>query len=189
VTYYDVLGVSHDATPTAIRRAYVTLARQHHPDQHADAAPAVRSANERAMQAINEAWSVLSDPAARRRYDERVLDDRDDVETRGRERRARHEADERARAAWRPYIDDGDDIDPRLLEDEPSGVVVTRRRQFITVLPTLAFFAGVALVLFGLVINLLAVAILGIGTIVFAALGFLLLPLFALSASARNDRR
>jgi hypothetical protein len=191
VTYYDVLGVSRDATPTVIRHAYVTLARQYHPDQHADAAPSVRSANERAMQAVNEAWSVLSDPVARRRYDERELADRDDSAARDRARRARHAEDERARAEWRPFHDDedADDLDPRLLDDDPGDVVVTRGRQFVTVLPTLSFFAGVGLVALGLVINLLPLSALGIGVVVLSALGFLLLPLFALSASARNDRR
>jgi hypothetical protein len=39
------------------------------------------------------------------------------------------------------------------------------------------------------VINLLPVSLLGLVAIVASALGFLVLPLLALSASARNDRR
>jgi DnaJ domain len=187
VTFYDVLGVASDASPAAIRRAYVTLARQYHPDFHTTASAEVHAANERAMQAVNEAWTVLSDPVARRRYDDRYLTTgagRDNA------RRTRAEADDRARAEWRPFDDeDDDDIDPRLLDDEPSAVVVTRRRQFVVVLPTVAFLVGVLLAILGLVINVLPLSLLGVVTVVGAGLGFVVLPLLALSASARNDRR
>ena len=94
-------------------------------------------------------------------------------------------------ASWRPFDFDEDDdvIDPRLLEDEPDQVVVSRGRQFVMVLPTLLFLAGVALVVFGLVINLLPVSGLGVALVVVSAVAFFVLPLLALSASARNDRR
>jgi hypothetical protein len=42
---------------------------------------------------------------------------------------------------------------------------------------------------FGLVINLLPVSGLGVVLIVLSAVAFFVLPLLALSASARNDRR
>jgi hypothetical protein len=186
VTFYDVLGVAPDASPAAIRRAYVALARRYHPDFHTNATAGVRAANEKAMQAVNEAWTVLSDPAARRRYDERYLrPSGSDADA----RRARAEEDAHARAAWRPFDDDDGDIDPRLLDDEPTRVVVSRRRQIVTVLPTVVFFVGVLLTLVGFVVNLLPLAALGIVAIVGSALGFFVLPLLALSASARNDRR
>jgi hypothetical protein len=188
VSYYDVLGVAPDASAATIRRAYVDLARRYHPDYHTTAAPAVRAANERAMQAVNEAWSVLSDPAERQRYDERRRSATDDPGFAD-ARRMRAEADARERAAWRPFDDDDDEIDPRLLDDEPTSVVVTRRRQFVTVLPTVLFLAGVLTVILAFVINLLPLALLGLAGIAAAAVGFVVLPLLALSASARNDRR
>src|SRR5207248_1939049 len=49
-----------------VRRAYLDRARQLHPDT-------ARDADERQMQAVNEAWFVLRDPARRARYD-RELD-------------------------------------------------------------------------------------------------------------------
>jgi hypothetical protein len=188
VTYYDVLGVPRDASPTVIKRAYVELARRHHPDFHTTDPVGVRAANEKAMQAVNEAWSVLSDPVARRRYDERLSDGADDGAPHD-HRRTRAEEDARARAAWRPFDEGDDDIDPRLLEDEPTHVVVTRRRQLVTVAPAITFFGGVFTAIIGLVINVLPLAVLGIAAVVVAALGFVVLPLLALSASARNDRR
>jgi curved DNA-binding protein len=61
--YYEVLGVSRDASADDIQRAYRTLARRHHPDVNKDPA-----AEER-FKEINEAYQVLKDPQTRRRYD------------------------------------------------------------------------------------------------------------------------
>lgn len=62
--YYDVLGVTRDASPDAIKRAYRTLARKHHPDVAEDKAGA-----EHHFKEINEAYEVLSDPRKRAQYD------------------------------------------------------------------------------------------------------------------------
>ena len=61
---YAVLGVPYDASPDAVRRAYRTLARRHHPDTNAGSVVA-----ERRFQKIGEAYAVLSDPGQRREYD------------------------------------------------------------------------------------------------------------------------
>jgi curved DNA-binding protein CbpA len=184
VSHYDVLGVARDASPETIRRAYVALARQYHPDFHTTASVEVREANQRAMQAVNQAWTVLSDPTLRRRYDDRFGQGTSDED-----RRARDAADQAERAAWRPFDDDDGEFDPRLLDDEPARVVVSRRQQMATVAPTVLFFAGLGSIAVGLVVNLLPLAALGAVFVLLAALGFLVLPLLALSASVRNDRR
>jgi len=64
-THYDVLGVRSDATPDEIRRAYLRLARELHPDRN----PNDGSADELAMRDVNEAWRVLRDRASRDAYD------------------------------------------------------------------------------------------------------------------------
>jgi curved DNA-binding protein CbpA len=64
---YAVLGISRDATPLQVARAHRRLAKRHHPDLHADEAERERAADR--MRRINEAWSVLSDPASRAAYD------------------------------------------------------------------------------------------------------------------------
>jgi hypothetical protein len=69
VTHYDVLGVAPDAPLDEIKRAYYDRARLYHPDAHASSSPAVRAEAERTMQALNTSWSVLREPARRRRYD------------------------------------------------------------------------------------------------------------------------
>ncbi len=63
--YYETLGVSRDATPEQIRKAYRTLARKHHPDVN----PNDSSAEEK-FKHINEAYEVLKDPEKRKRYDQ-----------------------------------------------------------------------------------------------------------------------
>jgi curved DNA-binding protein len=61
--YYEVLGVSRDASADDIQRAYRTLARRHHPDVNKDPSA------EELFKEINEAYQVLKDPGTRRRYD------------------------------------------------------------------------------------------------------------------------
>jgi len=61
--YYEVLGVSRDADRDEVQQAYRRLARKNHPDVNKDP-----GAEER-FKEINEAYSVLSDPELRKRYD------------------------------------------------------------------------------------------------------------------------
>lgn len=61
--FYEVLGVARTADQDEIQRAYRTLARKYHPDVNKDP-----QAEER-FKEINEAFSVLSDPEQRTRYD------------------------------------------------------------------------------------------------------------------------
>jgi curved DNA-binding protein CbpA len=65
--HYGVLGVPRDASAPDIRRAYRRAARRHHPDLNRDPGGPERFA------AAARAYQVLSDPAARARYDERSL--------------------------------------------------------------------------------------------------------------------
>lgn len=64
---YATLGVPRDATPLQVARAHRRLAKRHHPDLEAD--DARRSDAAERMRRINEAWALLSDPAARADYD------------------------------------------------------------------------------------------------------------------------
>jgi len=62
--YYEVLGVSREASDAQIKNAYRSLARQYHPDVAKD-----KTVAERRFKEINEANEVLSDPEKRRKYD------------------------------------------------------------------------------------------------------------------------
>lgn len=62
--YYQVLGISKDASADDIKKAYRKLARKYHPDLN----PGDKNAEAR-FKEINEAQEVLSDPEKRTKYD------------------------------------------------------------------------------------------------------------------------
>ena len=62
--HYAALGVTRDAGPDEIKRAYRQLAREYHPDANSDDPTA-----EERFKEISHAYEVLSDPAKRRNYD------------------------------------------------------------------------------------------------------------------------
>lgn len=59
-TFYEVLGITPDASAAEIKAAYRRLSRQVHPD---------RGGSEPLFRAVNEAYAVLSDPSRRGDYD------------------------------------------------------------------------------------------------------------------------
>ena len=79
--YYEVLGVSQDASEADIKKAYRRIAMKHHPDRNPDDEGA-----EEKFKEANEAFEVLSDGQKRGRY-------------RSEERRVGKEC----RSRWSPY--------------------------------------------------------------------------------------
>jgi molecular chaperone DnaJ len=63
--YYEVLGVTKDASQDEIKKAYRQLARANHPDANPEDAQA-----ERRFKEVGEAYAILSDESKRREYDE-----------------------------------------------------------------------------------------------------------------------
>lgn len=62
--YYEILGVSKDATQDDIKKAYRTLVKKYHPDLHPNDTQCAEKFKE-----INEANEVLSDEKKRKNYD------------------------------------------------------------------------------------------------------------------------
>ena len=68
--YYTILGVPRNATPDEIKKAYRRLAMKYHPDHNPGDPLATKQ-----FQKIQEAYSILSDPAKRTAYDWDMPDD------------------------------------------------------------------------------------------------------------------
>lgn len=63
--YYEVLGVDKGADEGSIKKAYRNLAKKYHPDMNPGNAEA-----EQKFKEVNEAYSVLSDPDKKAKYDQ-----------------------------------------------------------------------------------------------------------------------
>lgn len=63
-TFYDVLGVSKDASDKEIKTAFRKLAQKHHPDAGGDEAK---------FKEISEAYDTLSNPEKRKEYDQMLM--------------------------------------------------------------------------------------------------------------------
>lgn len=63
--FYDILGVSKDASDAELKKAYRRLAMKHHPDRNPDD----ESAQEKFKEA-KEAYEILKDPQKRKMYDQ-----------------------------------------------------------------------------------------------------------------------
>ena len=67
--YYDILGISPDATENQIKKGYYKAARQWHPDKNQSDPQA-----EEKFKLVSDAYKCLSDPEKRKIYDERGKD-------------------------------------------------------------------------------------------------------------------
>jgi curved DNA-binding protein CbpA len=167
MTHYEVLEVA-PGTPTAeIRRAYLRLARAHHPDRG--------SRDPERMRQINAAWAVLGDDARRAAYDAELAAP---SPTASSSAPTWTGAEDR----WDPAdLDDLADLD----DDRPIGTPAPR---WLAMLPVGTLAASVATVALGSLLR--QPAVLGAAAAMFAAsvVLFLILPFIALTAARRADR-
>jgi len=182
-SHYAVLGVARTASPAEVRKAYLRLAREHHPDFHTNALASTRAANEREMQRINEAWEVLGDPVRREAYDDqRTWEARSGSGSTRQRGRAPGAAD----YDFTP-VDDGPDVDyAALLDDTPvEGTAVSRAAQIV---PVALFLGGSAIFAVGAVVQLAVLVALGVILAVLGVVGFIATPALAIAKSWQAER-
>lgn len=176
MTHYEVLGVAPSASADEVRRAYLALARRHHPDFHGADAPRDQEQARRRMQEVNAAWHVLGDAGRRRAYDESLRP--------------------ASATGWRPIDpDDDDDLDDLGL---PADRVAARlpedlagpgeaRHRWLAVAPAALMLAAVLCGVVGMVTAVLPLVALG-GGLALVSLGlFVLAPIVVMSESARRS--
>lgn len=66
-TYYEILGVSHDAVEGEIRRGYRRAVQEHHPDHNPSGAKSQKRIRE-----LNTARETLLNSALREKYDAKL---------------------------------------------------------------------------------------------------------------------
>ena len=67
--YYDILGVSPDASASEIKKAFRKAALLWHPDKHSTSTPEEKEEAEEMFKKVGKAYEVLSDPEKRQTYD------------------------------------------------------------------------------------------------------------------------
>src|SRR3990172_3421936 len=63
--YYQVLGISKEASDAEIKKSYRKLALQHHPDRNKG-----NKVSEEKFKEVTKAYEVLSDPQKKQTYDQ-----------------------------------------------------------------------------------------------------------------------
>lgn len=67
--YYKILGIAKNATDDEIKKAYRKRALMHHPDRHSNGTDEEKKDQEKKFKEVGEAYTVLSDPVKKSRYD------------------------------------------------------------------------------------------------------------------------
>lgn len=154
--HYEVLGVAPGADAAEVRRAYLRLARAHHPDRS--------GGDVDRMQAVNAAWAVLGDPVRRRQYDLDL----------GLGRAAPDPPPSPDRPDWADLED-----------DEPVRVTIVLPRA-VTMLPMGLFGVAVVSGMGGVLLRVPALLGLALMAFVLSVMFFIASPFLALYASRRT---
>jgi curved DNA-binding protein CbpA len=188
VDHYRALGVARDASAADIRRAYLRLARRFHPDRQATIDVLDRDAAERRMREVNEAWSVLSDPARRSAYDRTLTGAAASPGA-----PPRPDVVHRPSSQFRPFFDSDEDDDDSW-RYEPDPVASSARGRAVAVIPVSLLGIGFVALAVGLVVRADRIVAVALMCLLLAGVGFLMAPFLAMFTSrtaeqARTDAR
>lgn len=159
-THYEVLEVDPGLASSEVRKAYLKLAREYHPDNFQD--PAQRDHALTMMSEINGAWEVLGDADARERYDR----------------------DLRLAGRLPPLVGDGQ---PAPTSAEGSAAGGPRGSRRLTMLPMVTLAAAVVLFAGGAILGERGLMLAGVVGAVLAACFFFLVPLLLMRKAAQQD--
>ncbi len=181
VTHYEALGVSMDATEPEIRQAYLQLARQFHPDFH-PIENGARASAERRMQRINEAWTVVSDPTQRERYDRSLSlrSDATEVSTSGIVRPS---------SQFTPYFAEDEDDDDSWRYEPDAFDPRTSVSRWLTFRPGVLGGLGMVLLVGALMVNVRALLAVAVACFIGSGLLFLGAPVVAMFKSQINENQ
>ena len=174
--HYATLGVVPGASAADLRAAYLKLARQNHPDKFSGAE---RDAAETRMRQINEAWNVLGVAHKRREYDA-ANGVRKATSTSNGSRQ------QRGRTHFKPF-DHGDEPSRNDVDFDTTPIAGSKQLpRWIVFVPVALVAAGIIILAFGTMVNASGVFALGIISVAFGAVCFLMLPLFVMSRAERD---
>ncbi len=182
--HYESLGVRSDASAEQIKRAYVDLARRHHPDFHTTDDPATRRDAERRMREVNAAWQVLGVETARQAYD-RTRAGGSGAGGSGGSGPVIH----RPSSAFTPYFDEDEDDDDSWRYEPDEGDPATAPPRSLLIAPPALFVIGIVLVVVSLTTGIDALTALGLGALGFSALCFVGAPVVAMFRSQIVEER
>lgn len=163
-SYYDLLGVAPSADAAELRRAYLALARRHHPDRIGGDPTAMRS--------VNDAWATLGDPDRRALYDCTL---------------GVPAGSPPSPAEPTPVRSDAQDLAADLADDTPLGGRVVLPR-WLSLVPVAVFAASVVLFGGGLTFGSRPAIAVSMGLFMLSCALFLAAPFVAMLSSRRPPR-
>ncbi len=175
---YAVLGVAPGARSDEIRRAYLTRARQFHPD----ICPDNPGADEQ-MRRLNQAWELLSVTGARAGA---AIPSSGSVYGGGSEQAATDDLSEAV------HVTDHDDFFGSdagdLVDIDDRAITEGGLPNWLRLMPPVALVAGLVLFVVGGLVGLLVLVAVGIGALVVSMVMFVVAPLVALTACKRGSK-
>lgn len=183
VTHYEVLGVRSDASADEIRRAYLVLARTHHPDFHAAAGAGRVASAEEQMRRINLAWQVLGDRSDRVAYD-RSIGLHSDTGAGGVASNLQQPSTE-----FRPYFEVDEDDDDSWRYEPDEGDPSTAPPRALLMAPPALGVLGLALLVFSLTTGLAPLSAIGLVCLGLSVVMFVFTPVVAMFRSQSAEER
>ncbi|MCH7789769.1 MAG: J domain-containing protein [Acidobacteria bacterium] len=177
---YEVLGISEQVSVEEMRAAYVRSARASHPDRP--------GGSDLAMQRVNEAWAVLSDPSRKADFD---LTSRRAREAKERQHASRTASGpRRSRQTTAPRSNVTGDGRMRTQESAPAWSPPPPEQghaSLVAVLPPMMLVIGGFLAMAGAAFSVDAVFAVGLIVVLLGGFGLLVVPILRLGESRRSD--